>query len=374
MRYFAAPGRIKICGNHTDHQRGRVLAAAIDLEVTAAAESNGTNVIRIKNSNLGDVEIDIDDLSSREDEIGTPASIVRGVTSRFVTLGYHIGGFDAEITSTVLIGAGLSSSAAYEIVIGNILKGLFGSDVSKMELAKIGQYAENIYFGKPCGLMDQMASSYGGINVIDFKDLQNPNVTPIKASFDGYNICVINTGDSHADLTSDYEACTLEMKQIAKYFNKDHLRDVSEADFYSSIRQLRHLGDRATLRAYHFFTDNNRVLKQAEALQSGDMKAFLQLVIESGHSSLAYLQNVYSPKRQQDQSLTIALALSEMILSGTGAWRVHGGGFAGTILAFVPDCKKDEYFKKMSDVFKPENCHFLKINKNGGREVQRKGS
>ena len=370
-RFFSAPGRIEICGNHTDHQRGRVLAAAINLEATASVEANGTNIIRISNEAFGDNEIDINCLKFQRKEIGTPASLVRGVASRFAHFGYPIGGFDAEISSNVPIGAGLSSSAAFEVLIGNILKGLFGADISKMEIAKIGQYAENNYFGKPCGLMDQTSSSFGGLNVIDFEDLENPVVTPVHTDFKGYEICVVDTGGSHADLTPDYTACTREMKLIAKHFNKEHLRDVIENEFYASLKELRRHGDRASLRAIHFFNDHNRVLKQAKALEDGDIKSFLDLVIESGRSSLAYLQNVYSPTRQQEQGLTLALALSEMILAGRGAWRVHGGGFAGTILAFVPKDLELEYYRKMSAVFGPDSCHFLEINEHGGRELDR---
>ena len=370
-RYFTAPGRIEICGNHTDHQRGRVLAAAINLEITAEAEANGTDIVRIKNEEFGDSEVDLKSLKFNSAEIGTPSSLIRGIASYFSEKGYRIGGFDAEIKSKVPGGSGLSSSAAFEVLIGNIFKGLFGAEIDKMEIAQIGQKAENNYFGKPCGLMDQTASSYGGLNVIDFLDLENPIVTPVKVNFAGYNICVINTGGSHADLTPDYAACTEEMKLIAKYFKKEYLRDVNEEEFYSSIPSLRGLGDRAALRAIHFFNDHNRVLKQAKALENEDMKTFLDLIIDSGRSSMAYLQNVYTPKRQQDQGLTLALALSEMILTGVGAWRVHGGGFAGTILAFVPDELIDEYSQKMGAVFGSANCHFININKNGGREVER---
>jgi len=368
-KHFSAPGRIEIGGNHTDHQRGRVLAAAINLETTATAQANNTNIIRIKNTDFGDEEIDISSLAYVKSEIGTPASLVRGIAAAFVENGYAIGGFDAEIKTNIPIGAGLSSSAAFEVLIANIFKGLFGADITKIEIAKAGQYAENIYFGKPCGLMDQAASSFGGLNVIDFEDLENPVVLPVKAYLQGYKICVVDTGGSHADLTQDYAACAREMKLIAKHFNKKHLRDVSEEEFLTNIKQLRRHGDRATLRAIHFFGDNERVLKQAHALEKCDMKTFLKLVVDSGRSSLAYLQNVYTPARQQDQGLTIALALSEMILSGKGAWRVHGGGFAGTILAFVPLDTENEYHEKMSAVFGSESCHFLKINEQGGREL-----
>jgi galactokinase len=370
-RHFSAPGRIEICGNHTDHQRGRVLAAAINLEATAVAEANSTNIIRMKNANIGNTEIDISTLEPRHEETGTTASLARGVASWFAKKGHQIGGFDAEITSNIPIGAGLSSSAAIEVLIGNILKGLYGAQITKMEIAQAGQYAENVYFGKPSGLMDQTASSYGGFNIIDFKNIENPTVTPVEADFNEYNICIVDTGGSHADLTPDYAACTQEMKLIAEHFGKKHLRNVNKDEFHSSIKNLRHLGDRAILRAIHFFNDHERVLKQADALRAGNMERFMQLVIESGNSSLAYLQNTHSPTNPQEQSLTLALALSEKILKNKGAWRVHGGGFAGTILAFVPNEKKDQYQKEISKTFGTKSCHYLKISQHGGREIIR---
>ena len=369
LRYFSAPGRVEVGGNHTDHQRGRVLASAINLEASAAVTPNGTNVVRMKNAVYGSDEIDLSDLKFKSEEIGTPASLVRGVAAWFVENGYAIGGFDAEISSNIPLGAGLSSSAAIEVLIGNIFKGLFGADISRIEIAQAGQYAENIYFGKPCGLMDQAASSFGGLNLIDFHDPDKPIVTSVLAEFPGYSLCVVNTGGSHADLTPDYAACTREMKLIAKHFGKEFLRDVSEDEFFSSLASMRRLGDRALLRAIHFFGDNKRVLLQVDALEKGDMDTFLELVIESGRSSFAYLQNSYSPNNPQEQGLTLALALSERILAGCGAWRLHGGGFAGTILAFVPHDKKDVYRDKLSAVFGDGCCHFLEVNKHGGGTV-----
>ena len=369
LQYFSAPGRVEIGGNHTDHQHGRVLAAAIDLEATAVVTMNSANIVRMNNVDFGSDEIDLSDLRFKKEEAGTPASLVRGVAAWFVERGYAVGGFDAEISSNIPLGSGLSSSAAFEVLIGNIFKALYGSEVSRIELAQAGQYAENIYFGKPCGLMDQTASSFGGLNMIDFRDPQKPVVTPVDAEFHGYNLCVVNTGGSHADLTPDYAACTSEMKSIAGFFGKGFLGEVSENEFYSSLSSMRHLGDRALLRGIHFFGDNERVLKQVEALENDDMTMFLELVIESGRSSLAYLQNVYSPQNPQEQGLTLALALSEKILAGCGAWRVHGGGFAGTILAFVPHDKKETYREKMNEVFGEGCCHYLNVSKNGGRQL-----
>ena len=368
-RYFSAPGRVEIGGNHTDHQRGRVLAAAVGLEITAAASPNGTDVVRLDYDIYGTDEIVLANLEADPDEKGTSAALVRGVAEWFALHGHAIGGFNARIATTIPIGAGLSSSAAYAVLIGNIFKGLFGADVSPIEIAQAGLYAENVHFGKPCGLMDQAASSFGGLNVIDFADPKNPIVVPVRAELSGYSMCVVDTGGSHADLTPDYTACATEMKAVAMHFGKECLREVNICDFRSSIGSLRHLGDRAILRAIHFFGENERVLLQAAALESGDIEAFMGHVIESGRSSLALLQNVFSPANPQQQGLTLALALSESVLAGTGAWRVHGGGFAGTILAFVPDELKQAYSGQLGGVFGEDRCHFLNIRREGGGEV-----
>jgi len=369
-RFFSAPGRVEIGGNHTDHQRGRVLAAAIGLEIAATAGANGSDIVMIHYDIFGADQVSLGNLEIDHSEKGTSASLVRGVAAWFANHGYAIGGFNARITTNIPIGAGLSSSAAYAVLIGNIFKGLFGAEISPIEIAQAGQYAENVHFGKPCGLMDQVASSYGGLNVIDFADLLRPIVTPVRAEFPGYSMCIVDTGGSHADLTADYAACGIEMKAIAAHFGKEYLRDVCAEEFYSSISALRHLGDRAILRAIHFFGEHERVLKQASALESGDTRAFMALVIESGRSSLAYLQNVYSPASPQQQGLTLALALSERVLAGVGAWRVHGGGFAGTILAFVPDGLKQEYSRQLGNVFGEARCHFLNIRDKGGGETE----
>jgi len=368
IRYFSAPGRVEIGGNHTDHQHGRVLAAAIDLEATAAVKENGTSIVRINDTNFGTEEIDLSSPGVHAEERGASAALVRGVAAWFMKNGYTIGGFDADVSSNIPFGAGLSSSAAFEVLAGNIFNALSGAGVTRKEIAQAGQFAENNYFGKPCGLMDQTASSYGGLNVIDFKDPLNPVVMPVEADLEGYSLCVVNTGGSHADLTPDYAAITGEMRSVAEFFGKQYLRELPADEFYSSIRNLRGLGDRAVLRAIHFFGENERVLKQAAALGRGDMLAFFDLVVESGRSSLSHLQNVYSPVHPQRQGLTLALALSEDILAGNGAWRVHGGGFAGTILAFLPDEKKEIYSLRMNSVFGEGCCHFLKVRKEGGGE------
>jgi len=368
-RHFSAPGRVEIGGNHTDHQHGRVLAAAINLEAKCSAVPNGTSIINIKNEQYGSVSIDIADLKVREEEKETPAALVRGVAAWFSEHGHKIGGFDGEVTSNIPVGSGLSSSAAFEVLIGNVFKGLFGADVSLLDIAIAGRYAENVYFGKPCGLMDQAASSFGGLSMIDFEDPANTTVKPINADLSGYALCVVATGGDHADLTPDYAAIPEEMKTIANHFGKEYLREVKPDDFFTAIGQMKHLSKRAILRAVHFFDDHERVLKQADALERGDIQSFLDLVTESGRSSLAYLQNVFSSSDPHNQELTLALALSEKILAGKGAWRVHGGGFAGTILAFVPDNLKDIYKNQMCEIFGENSCLFLNVRKEGGMEV-----
>jgi len=367
-RNFSAPGRVEICGNHTDHQRGRVLAAAVDMEIKALAKANDTKTVTLKNELFGAKDVSLHSADIRTERSGTPGALIQGVAAWFHQKGYPVGGFDATITSNVPPGAGLSSSAAFAVLVGNIFKGLYGAEISPIEIAQAGLFAENVYFGKPCGLMDQAASSFGGLNIFDFEDINNPIVTQVRAEFSGYCMCIVDTGGSHESLTSDYTACTAEMRAVAAYFGKKFLREVDEAEFFDSIGKLRHLGDRAILRAIHFFKENERVLEQAEALENGDMPSFLRLVSESGQSSLAYLQNVFSPATPQEQGLTLALALSESILLGKGAWRVHGGGFAGTVLAFVPDELKEIYRARMSAIFGAGNIHFLNIRSQGGRE------
>jgi len=368
-RCFSAPGRVEIGGNHTDHQHGCVLAAAIDLDARCSAVPNGTNVINIENEQYGSDSVDLSSLEISEKEKESPAALMRGVAAWFKERGHTIGGFDAVISSNIPVGSGLSSSAAFEVLIGNVFKGLFGADVSPLDIAIAGRYAENVYFGKPCGLMDQAASSFGGLSMIDFKDPGNAIVKPINADIPGYVLCVVASGCSHADLTPEYAAIPAEMKTIAEHFGKEVLRDVPGDAFYTEIGHIRHLSGRAILRAIHFFEENERVKKQATALESGDIAAFLDLVNESGRSSLAYLQNVFSSSNPHEQGLTLALAISERILTGKGAWRVHGGGFAGTILAFVPDELKDNYNKQMCDVFGDGCCRFLNVRKEGGGEV-----
>jgi len=368
-RFFSAPGRVEVGGNHTDHQHGCVLAAAINLEAICSAVPNDKNIVNIENKQYGSLSIDLSDLDVRECEKESSAAVVRGVASWFRARGFDIGGFDASVSSNIPAGSGLSSSAAFEVLIGNVFKGLYGVNVSALDIALAGQYAENVYFGKPSGLMDQAASSFGGFNMIDFNDPTNAVVKPINADLSGYTLCVVATGGSHADLTCEYASIPEEMKSVANHFGKDYLRDVPIDDFYAQLGQLKHISDRATLRAIHFFEENERVSMQANALEQGDIPAFLELVNQSGRSSLSYLQNVFTTSTPHEQGLTLALALSEKLLEGKGAWRVHGGGFAGTILAFVPNELKASYNKQMNDVFGENSCHFLDVRKVGGGEV-----
>jgi len=368
-RVFSAPGRVEIGGNHTDHQHGCVLAAAINLEVKCTVVPNGTDTVTIDNEEHGIVVVDLNNLYVHDEEKGKSASLVRGVAAWFAERGHAIGGFDGKVESNIPVGSGLSSSAAFEVLIGNIFKGLFGAALSPLDIAIAGKYAENVYFGKPCGLMDQAASSFGGLSKIDFCDPISTIVEPIDADLSGYALCVVATGGDHTDLTPEYASIPAEMKTIADHFGKDFLREVSPDVFYNDIGKLQHLSKRAILRAIHFFEDHERVSRQAKALELGDIPTFLDLVNESGRSSLAYLQNVFSPSDPHNQELTLALALSERMLTGKGAWRVHGGGFAGTILAFVPDELKDDYNKQMCDVFGDGCCYFLNVRKEGGMEV-----
>lgn len=337
---FSAPGRTEISGNHTDHQHGCVLAAAIDRETTAEVRRNGSNVIRVVSEGYAPVEIALENLMVRENEKNTTAALVRGVAAAFAGRGIPLGGFEAEVRSTVLPGSGLSSSAAFEVLMGRILNGLFADGaLSAVEIAQIGQYAENVYYGKPSGLMDQMASSVGGLVFIDFADPQSPLVE--KAVFDfthsGYTLCTVDSGADHADLTEEYAAIPREMGAVAAFFGKDVLREVDEAELFARLAEVRGaVGDRAVLRAIHFFEENARVRWQLQALQEGRFHDFLRGVNESGTASWTLLQNVIPAGAARRQDMGLTLALCRRLLGGEGAVRVHGGGFAGTALAFVP--------------------------------------
>ena len=373
-RYFSAPGRTEIGGNHTDHQRGRVLAAAVNLDTVAAVRINGTDTIRILSQGYPLCEVDVKELTPREDEINTTPALIRGVAARFAQLGCEVRGFDAYCESTVLPGSGLSSSAAYEVLIGTIVNHLFfEGKVSQAEVAQIGQYAENVFFGKPCGLMDQTASAVGNLVTIDFFDKEHPVIQPVNFDFSacGHALCIIDTRASHADLTDEYAAIPNEIKAVCAHFGKEVLSQIDEAEFYAAIPALRKsCGDRAVLRAVHFYQDNARVPRQVAALEAGDFAAFLKLVKESGHSSYMYLQNVIPAGYTQHQDVAIALALCEHYLQGKGAYRVHGGGFAGTVQAFVPFEILEDFRVGIDSVLGEGACHVLSIRPQGGVEME----
>ena len=371
-RYFSAPGRTEIGGNHTDHQRGRVLAAAVNLNTVAAVRENGTDIIRILSKGYPLCEVDVKDLTPKEKEINSTPALIRGVAARFVQLGCAVKGFDAYCESTVLPGSGLSSSAAYEVLIGTIINHLFfDTKVSQAEVAQIGQYAENVFFGKPCGLMDQTASAVGNLVTIDFFDKAHPVIKPVSFDFSscGHALCIIDSGADHADLTDEYAAITQELKAVCTYFGKDVLTQIDEADFFAALPALRkQCGDRAVLRAFHFYRENARVPRQVAALEQGDFNEFLRLIKESGYSSYMYLQNVIPAGYKQHQDVALALSLCEHFLQGKGAYRVHGGGFAGTVQAFVPFDILDSFRAGIDGVLGEGACHVLSIRPQGGVE------
>ena len=373
-RYFSAPGRTEIGGNHTDHQRGRVLAAAVNLDTIAAVRLNQTDKIRILSEGYPMCEVDVKELVPVHDEINTTPALVRGVVARFTQLGCVVKGFDAYCESTVLPGSGLSSSAAYEVLIGTIVNHLFfESKVTQAEVAQIGQYAENVFFGKPCGLMDQTASAVGNLVTIDFFEKDKPKIEPVKFDFSacGHALCIIDTQASHADLTDEYAAIPNEIKAVSAYFGKEVLTEIDEKEFFANISVLREkCGDRAVLRAVHFYQENARVPKQVEALEKGDFDTFLKLIKESGYSSYMYLQNVIPAGYKEHQDVALALAMCEHYLNGRGAYRVHGGGFAGTVQAFVPFDMLDDFVKGMDGVLGEGACHVLSIRPQGGVEME----
>ena len=370
---FSAPGRTELGGNHTDHQHGRVLAAAVELDTRAAVALNGTSRIRVLSEGYPVCEVDLRDLAVRPEERNTTAALIRGVAAGFAGRGCSLAGFDACVTSTVLPGSGLSSSAAFEVLLGTAINHLFSCGADAVEIAKIAQYAENVYFGKPCGLMDQMASSVGGCVAIDFADPAAPVVTPVDFDFSacGHRLCIIDSGASHADLTDEYAAVPGELAAVSGFFGKAVLRDVPEDAFYAALPELRRTaGDRAVLRAIHVYDENRRVEAQVAALQRGDFSAFLHYVNLSGHSSQELLQNVIPTGATAHQEVALALALARHLLGGRGACRVHGGGFAGTIQAFVPDDLLEGFRAGMEAVLGQGACHVLAIRKAGGTVVE----
>ena len=373
-RYFSAPGRTEVSGNHTDHQRGRVLAGAVNLDTVAAVRANGTDVIRVQSKGYPLCQVRLDALEPVAAEINSTPALIRGVAARFSQLGCVVGGFDAYCESTVLPGSGLSSSAAFEVLIGTIINHLFfDGRVSQPEIAQIGQYAENVFFGKPCGLMDQTASAVGGLVTIDFADKEHPDIRPVHFDFSttGHALCIIDSRADHADLTDEYAAVPGEMKAVCEYFGKDVVTEIPEEDFYAAIPALREkCGDRAVMRVIHEYNENRRVPQQVACLESGDFEGFLRLTKESGYSSWMYLQNVVPAGYVAQQAMAVALGLCEHYLQGRGAYRVHGGGFAGTVQAFVPFDLLDSFRAGIDAALGEGACHVLSIRPQGGVEME----
>ena len=377
-RLFRAPGRTEIGGNHTDHQHGQVLAAAIDLDIAAAAAPADDGIICVFSEGFGRIEIDLNQPYTNEKkaaEQGTAAALVRGVAEEMKQRGYRVGGFNAYAAGNVPEGSGLSSSAAFEVLIGVIISGLFNDgNIPPDEIAHIAQTAENDYYGKPCGLMDQMTSATGGLCRIDFHDPASPAVEKLAMDFRemGYRICITNTHGSHAGHTADYAAVQTDLAKAAGVFGKTVLEGVSSEDVIGHAAEIREAGgDRAFLRALHVASENNRVLQEADALKQQDMAAFLALVRRSGESSYKLLQNVYASSAPEKQELAVALAVSEAVLKhiSEGVCRVHGGGFAGTIQAFVEERCVDRYIAAMDAVFGEGSCFCINISQAGGREL-----
>lgn len=369
----SAPGRTEVCGNHTDHNNGKVMAASINLDAIAVCAKSSDNRIRVKSQGHAMNEVNITKLLPDEAEFGHSTAMVRGVVAKIQNLGFEIGGFDAVTTSDVMGGSGLSSSAAFEVLLGTTVSYLFNDGkISAVDIAKVAQYSENVFFGKPCGLLDQMASSVGTFVSIDFESTEKPVIKKVDYDFStsGHSLCIVDTGGNHSDLTDDYAAVRAEMESVAAAMGKNVLREISFEDFKKALPEIKDkVNDRAIIRAFHFYNENIRVEKAVSALESGDFDAFKQIIIDSGHSSYMYNQNVFAPSNPTEQKLSVALCMSEDILKGKGAWRVHGGGFAGTIQAFVPNDILDEYKTAMESVFGEGNCHVLIIRPVGGTRV-----
>lgn len=358
---FSSSGRTEIAGNHTDHNLGLVIGASINLDTIAAVSKRDDSRVVFHSSGFEPCTVDLSDLSIRGDEKNTTASLIRGIAKAFRDKGVSVGGWNANVSSSVLPGSGLSSSASVEVLIAEIFNSLYNDDrFTPLEMAKIGQYAENVYFGKPSGLLDQVCSATGGIVGIDFRDIKNPVVTPLSLDLKEYNLTMVitNTHGCHADLTDEYASVPPEMRAVAAYFGKENLREVESAAFFSELGKIRERvkNDRALLRAYHFFKENERVRFMLEEIKEGDIDTFLYNVNESGTSSFCFLQNIYPSSSPREQGLSLAIALSEHILDGEGAVRVHGGGFAGTIQAYVPDHLLERYIREMESLFGKGSC------------------
>lgn len=375
LRLFSAPGRTELGGNHTDHNHGCVLAASVDLDIIAVVSFRDHGLVRIQSEGYEMDVVEINDLTIHPEEENRSISLIRGALARFQELGYRIGGFDAYTTSNVLKGAGLSSSAAFEVLIGQILSSGYNDErVDAVEIAQIAQYAENHYFGKPCGLMDQLASSVGNIISIDFADPAKPMIQQLDFDFSaaGYTLCIVDTGGNHVDLTEEYASIPAEMGEIARALRVNYLGETNLAEVMEQLPTLRQKqSDRALLRAIHFFQENQRVKKEIAALRGNDFERYRELVIESGRSSFCYLQNIYATANVKEQGLSLALCLAEQLLAGEkGAWRVHGGGFGGTTQNIVPLALVDRFKSEMEAVFGVGSCHVLKIRPYGGIEIK----
>ena len=372
---FSVPGRSEISGNHTDHNFGKVLAGSINLDIIAVSSKTDDGVIRIKSKGFPEDVIDTNSYTSPvESDFFKSGALIAGMAKAFTDNGYEKGGYIAYTTSNVFKGSGLSSSAAFEVMVGNILNYFYNDGkVDNVEIAKMAQFSENVFFGKPCGLMDQMACAVGGFVNIDFEDPKAPIIN--KIDFDlsgaGYSLCIVNTGGNHADLNDDYASVPAEMKSVAAFFGKKVLRELDKETVLNNVAALREkVGDRAILRAIHFFNENGRVDVQAEALKNKDTAKFLEYVIKSGNSSYMFLQNVFTTKNVAEQGLSLALCITDSTLSGTGAaWRVHGGGFAGTIQAFVPHAYVEAYRSAIDSAFGDGACHVLRIRPYGAIKV-----
>ncbi len=373
LMIFSASGRTEVGGNHTDHNRGKVLAAAVGLDVIAFVTPTDDGVITVKSEGFPQDTVDTADLSVKEEDKNTSAALIRGVADGLKKDGFNIGGFKAYTTSNVLKGSGISSSAAFEVLIGTILSHLYNDGkVTAVKIAQIAQYAENAHFGKPSGLMDQMASSVGGFIEIDFADTANPVIDAISYNFaeSGHSLCIVDTKGSHANLTPEYAAIPVEMKSVAKFFGKNELRDITREQLWENVAEVRKAcGDRAVSRALHFFDENERVDREANALRKGDLDAFLNEVKASGNSSFKYLQNIFATVDPKEQGVVLGLYTAERILNGKGACRVHGGGFAGTIQAFVPNDLLETFIAEMEHLFGEGSCYNLYIRPVGGTKV-----
>ena len=374
IRFFSAPGRTEICGNHTDHNRGKVMAAAVNLDAVAAAAKTDDGIVTVKSAEYTKIDrVDSGVLTVQPEDNGKSQGLIRGVCAGFRKRGYNVGGFNAVTKTQVISGSGLSSSAAFEVLIATIMNFLYNDGrVSAVEIAQIAQYAENEFFGKPCGLMDQMACSVGGFVKIDFRDTEKPVITPVNFDFAScsHKLVITDTRAGHSDLTDEYAAIRVEMEKAASVFGKSALRDVDENEFFANLAKVREqAGDRPVLRGIHFFGENRRVERAADALSRGDFDTFKAVITESGESSYMYNQNVFSAKAPQNQPVALALAISDSVLRGSGAWRVHGGGFAGTIQAFVPDGLLDRYISALESVFGDGACYVLNIRPVGGTEI-----